>query len=82
MESIGELLILAEQEADLTPPYADVPSGDVGLRPDMTHKFAHKSLAKAHHFLIALAFGVEVGPSFGTAHGQGGEAVLEDLLEG
>ena len=31
---------------------------------------------------VALALGVEVGAALAAAHGEGGERVLEDLLEG
>ena len=43
--------------------------------------FRHEALAEVHHFIIALALGVEVGASLAAAHGQGGEGVLENLFK-
>ncbi len=48
----------------------------------MALEFGHKTLAEFHHFLVALAAGIEIGTAFGTAHGQGGKGILEGLLEG
>jgi len=44
-------------------------------------QFSHEALTETHDFAVALAFGIKVGTALGTAHGQGGQAVLEDLLE-
>ena len=47
----------------------------------MPLELRHEALAKAHDLLIALALGVEITDALGPAHGQGGEAVFQNLLE-
>ncbi len=47
----------------------------------MLAQLGHEALAEAHDFHIALALGIEVGTAFAAAHGQGGQAVLEDLFK-
>ena len=47
----------------------------------MAVQLGHEALAEAHDFHVALALGVKVGAALAAAHGQGGQAVLEDLLE-
>ncbi len=47
----------------------------------MATKFGHEALAKAHHFIVGLAFGIEVGTTLTAAHRQRGQAVLQHLLE-
>ena len=74
-------LVLAVHIADLTRAGADVAGRDVGVRADVFAKLGHKALAEAHHFPVALALGVEVRAALGAAHGEGGQAVLEHLLE-
>ncbi|MNZ94359.1 hypothetical protein D3C78_1134640 [compost metagenome] len=48
----------------------------------MAVQFAHERLAEAHHFGVALALRIEVRTALAAAHGQRGQRVLEDLLEG
>jgi hypothetical protein len=55
---------------------------DVGVRADVAEQLGHEALAEAHDFVVALALGIEVGAALAAAHGERGEAVLEDLLEG
>ena len=81
-EAVGQLLVLPEEEADLAPAHADVAGGDVAVGPDVAEQLAHERLAEAHHFVVALALRIEVRAPLGAAHGQRGQAVLEDLLEG
>ncbi len=85
-ENAGELvpqpLVLAEQEADLTPADADVAGGDVGVRPDVPEELGHEALAEAHDFHVALALRIEIGTALAAAHRERREAVLEHLLEG
>ena len=47
----------------------------------MAVQLGHEALAEAHDFHVALAVGVEVRAALAAAHGQGGQAVLEGLLE-
>ena len=47
----------------------------------MPVQLGHEALAEAHDLRVALALGVEVGAAFGAAHGQAGQAVLQDLLK-
>ena len=48
----------------------------------MALELGHEALAETHDFRVGLALGVEVGAALAAAHGEGGEAVLEGLLEG
>src|SRR5690606_18578713 len=54
----------------------------VGVRTQVTVKFNDQCLAESHDFRVGLALWVEVGAALGAAHGQGGEGILEGLLEG
>ncbi len=47
----------------------------------MTVQLGHEALAEAHDLSIGLALGVKVGAALAAAHGEGGQAVLQDLLE-
>ena len=47
----------------------------------MAVQLAHEALAEAHDLRVGLALGVEVAAALAAAHGQGGQAVLEDLLK-
>jgi hypothetical protein len=47
----------------------------------VAEQLGHEALAKTHHFVVRLALGVEVRTALAAAHGQGGERVLEHLLE-
>jgi hypothetical protein len=80
-ELVAQALVLAEHEADLATAHADVAGGHVGELAHVAPQFGHEALAETHHFIVALALGVEIAAAFATAHGQGGEAVLEGLLE-
>ena len=81
-ELVADALVLAEQEADLAAAHADVAGGHVGELADVAAELGHERLAEAHDLAVALALGVEVGAALAAAHGQRGEGVLEDLLEG
>ena len=47
----------------------------------MALQLGHEGLAEAHDLAVAATLGVEVAATLAAAHGQRGEAVLEDLLE-
>lgn len=47
----------------------------------MPLELGHEGLAEAHDLGVGLALGVEVGSSLSSSDGEGGKAVLEDLLE-
>ncbi|MNP03082.1 hypothetical protein D3C76_949540 [compost metagenome] len=81
-ELVAQALVLTEQEADLTGTDTDVASRHVDIGADVTVQLAHESLAEAHDFGVALAFGVEIRTTLATAHGQRRQRVLEGLLEG
>ena len=81
-ELVGDALVLAEHIADLAPADADVAGRHVDVGADMAIQFGHEGLAEAHHFVIGLALGIEVGAALAAAHRQPGQAVLEGLLEG
>ena len=79
---VGQLLVHAVEEAHLTAAHADVAGRHVGVGADVTEELHDERLAETHHLTVALAFGIEVGAALATAHGQGGQCVLEGLLEG
>src|SRR5690606_29812051 len=66
---------------DFAATHADVAGGYVGVFANVAVQGGHEALAEAHHFVIALALGVEVRAALGTADGHAGDGVLEDLLE-
>ena len=78
---VGELLPLAEEEADLAAAHADVAGGHVDVGADVPVQLVHEALAEAHDLRVGLALGIEVGAALAAAHGNRGQAVLEDLLE-
>ena len=47
----------------------------------MAVQLGHEALAEAHDLAVALALGIKVAAALGTAHGQAGQAVLQDLLK-
>ena len=77
----GEFAVHAVEVSDFAASDADVAGGDVGFGADVAPEFGHEGLAEAHDLTVRLAFGVEVRTTLCTAHGQGREGVLEDLLE-
>lgn len=81
-ELVGQALVLAEQVADLTRADADVAGRHVQVGADVAVQLAHERLAETHHLGVALALRIEVGAALAAAHGQSGQGVLEDLLEG
>ncbi len=81
LEAVADPLVLAEHEADLAPADADVAGGDVGVGTDVSAQLGHEALAEAHDLVVGLALGVEVRTALAAAHGEGGQGVLEDLLE-
>ena len=78
---MSQFLILPEQITNFACAYADVTSGHIFVRTDMTIELCHESLAEFHHLIIALAADREVRTAFATAHRQGGEGILECLLK-
>src|SRR6185436_12904832 len=81
-ELVAQLLVHAEEVADLAPANADVARRHVGVGPDVPPQLGHEGLAETHHLAVGLALGVEVAAALAAAHRQRGEAVLEHLLEG
>ena len=53
----------------------------MSLGADVLGQLGHEGLAEAHDLVVGLALGVEVGSSLAASDGEGGEAVLEYLLE-
>ena len=80
-EFILQALILAEHETDFPGPHADIPGGDVDIGADVFAELGHEGLAEAHDFAFGFFLGVEIGAPLAGAHGQGGQAVFEGLLE-
>ncbi len=81
-ELVAQPLVLPEEIADLAPSDPDVPGRHVGVRADVAKELAHEALAEAHHLVVALPLGIEVRAPLAAAHRQGGQRVLEHLLEG
>ncbi len=81
-ELVAELLVHPEQEADLTAAHADIAGGNVCVGADVPEELHHEGLAETHDLAIRLALRIEVGATLAAAHGQRGQRVLEDLLEG
>ena len=48
----------------------------------MALQFGHEALAEPHHFVVALALGIEIRTALAAAHHQSRQRVLENLLEG
>ncbi len=80
-ELVAETLVLTEEVADLTTADTDVASRNVSIGTDVALELGHEALAEAHDLSIGLAFGVEIGAALATAHREGCEAILENLLE-
>ena len=78
---VAQTLVLAEHKADLTAAYTDVTSRNVGELTDVLAQLGHEGLAETHDLSIGLALRVEVGAALAAAHREGGQAVLEALLE-
>ena len=78
---VGQLLVHAGHVAHFAATHADVACRHIGVGAHVAVQLGHESLAKAHDFCRALALGVEVGAALAAAHGQGGQRVLEGLLE-
>ena len=73
---------MAEHEADFPCADADITGRYVKVGTNVAVQLAHERLAEAHHFSVALAFGVKVRAALAAAHGQRGQGVLEDLFKG
>ncbi len=69
VEAVGDALVLAEEVADLAAADPDVTGGDVGVWADVAIELGHEGLAEAHHLVVALALGIEVGTALTAAHG-------------
>ena len=78
---VAQLLVLAEEIADLTGTHTDVAGGHVGVGADVAVQLIHKGLAETHDLPVALTLGVEVRAALAAAHGQSGQSILEDLLK-
>ena len=81
VELACQFFVIAEQVADLAGTHADVTSRHVHIRTDYLVEFAHKGLTELHYLVVALATDREIRAAFSAAHRQGGEGVLEGLLE-
>ena len=68
--AVGQLLILAEQVADLPGSHADVAGRHVGVRADVAVQLAHEALAEGHNFPVGLALGIEIRAALAATDGQ------------
>ena len=78
---VDDPLVLAVKIANLSGTDPDVAGRHINRCTDMAVEFTHKILAERQHFPLAFAFGVKVGTAFGSAHGQGGQTVFENLFK-
>src|SRR5574344_3056208 len=86
---VFDALVLSEEVADLAAADVHVARRDVGVGADVAIELGHEALAEAHDFAVAAALArgmgallrVEVRDALAAAHREGGEGVLEDLLE-
>ena len=78
---VADALVLAEHVGNLAAADAQVTGGDVGVGADVAAELGHEGLAEVHDLVVGLALGVKVRAALATAHGKGGEGVLENLLE-
>ena len=78
---MGELLVHAEQIANLSAAYADIACGNVLIRTDVAIELSHECLAETHNFSVGASTDREVRAALASAHRQSGERVLECLLE-
>ena len=81
VELACQFLVHAEHVAYLTAAYADVTCRNVHLGAYVTPQLCDECLAETHYLVVALAFGVKVGATLGTTHGQGGQRVFECLFK-
>ena len=82
LEFVLKTLVHAKHVADFTTAHTDVTSRDVTVLANVAPEFHHEGLAKSHHFSVGFALRVEIGTAFAATHGQSGQRILEDLLEG
>ena len=81
LQLAGQLLVHAEEIANLASAHADVACRHVHVGSDHLEQLGHEGLAEAHDLGIALATRSKVGAALAAAHRQRGERVLERLLE-
>ena len=62
-------------------PYESRLAVGAGTRSDVATEFGHEALTETHDLIIRLPFWIKIGTAFSSAHGQGGEAVLQYLFE-
>ena len=82
VKAVGDPLVLTKEVANLATTDADIAGRYVRIGADMAIQLGHEGLAEAHDLIVALALGIEVRTAFAAAHGEGGEAILEDLFKG
>ncbi len=80
-ELVADPLVLPEEVADLACADPDVAGRDVRELPDVALQLGHERLAEAHHLGVTAVLRVAVRTALGASHGQGGERVLQHLLE-
>src|SRR5260370_1009070 len=60
-ELVAQAFVLAEHESDFAAAYANVAGRNVGVGSNVAREFGHEALTETHDFVIAFAFGVEIG---------------------
>lgn len=79
--AVGQLLVHAEEIADLATTYADITGRHVLVRTDIAIQLCHECLAEPHDLSIRATSDREIRTTFGTAHRQCGQRILEYLLK-
>ena len=59
-KAVNNTFVLAEQESDFAAAHSNITCRYIGFRPHMTIQLSHKTLAKAHNFIVRFSFGVEI----------------------
>ena len=79
--TVGDPLVLAEEETNLTATDADVTGRDVGVLTEMAVELGHERLAEPHDLTFGGVVRIEVRAALGTTNRHTGQRILEDLLE-
>ena len=79
--TVGDALVLTEEEADLATSDTDVAGRHVGVIAEVAEQLGHEALAEPHHLGVRTPLRVEVGAALATTDVQASQRVLEDLLE-
>ena len=75
-EFVAQSFVLSEQVPDLTGSHANVTCRYIGILTNVPIQFRHEGLTEAHHFAVALASGIKIGPPLSSPYGKRRERVF------